>query len=238
MSLTTRPFAHLKEQDSPGYGSKINIGKPERIASVTGGVALVLYGLSKRSLGGAALSLLGGALIYRGSIGYCELYGKLGVNTAMPRAERGVHGNKGIKVERAIHVHRPAADVFRFWRRLENLPRFMPHLESVEEKTDRLSHWVVKGPLDQRVEWDAEIINEHPGSMISWQSLPGAVVQSAGTVRFDSEDGGSRVSVNLQYYPAGGAVGAKLAKILGESPEQQIDKDLVRFKELIESESA
>lgn len=238
MSLTTRPFAHVKELDDLGRENRVNIAKPERIASVAGGIALALYGLSRKSFSGAALSLLGGALIYRGSVGRCELYGKLGVNTALPRAERGVHGNKGIKVERAIHVNRPAGDVFRFWRHLENLPRFMPHLESVEEKTDRLSHWVVKGPLEQKIAWDAEIINEHPGSMISWQSLPGADVQSAGTVRFDSEEGGSRVSVNLQYYPTGGAFGAKVAKILGDAPEQQIDQDLARFKELIESEAA
>lgn len=238
MPLTTRPFAHLKELDSLGREDNTNIASTERIASVTGGLALVLYGLSRRSLSGLFFALLGGAFIYRGSSGRCELYSKLGVNTALPGAERGVHGNKGIKVERAIHVQRAPADVFRFWRKLENLPRFMPHLESVEEKSDRLSHWIVKGPLDSRVEWDAEIINEHPGSMISWQSLPGATVQSAGTVRFDEEDGGARVSVNLQYYPAGGAVGAKIAQILGDSPEKQIDQDLAQFKELIEKEAA
>ncbi len=46
------------------------------------------------------------------------------------------------------------------------------------------SHWVAAGPLGHQVEWDAEIINEVDGYLLAWQSLPGADVDSAGSVRF------------------------------------------------------
>jgi uncharacterized membrane protein len=236
MPLTTRPFAHLKELDAIRQEESTNVGLPERIGSITAGAALVLYGASRRSFGGSILAALGGVFIYRGASGYCELYNQLGVNTSVTHSGRGVPGNKGIKVEQSIHVNRQPGDLFQYWRRLDNLPRFLPHIESVEVKTERFSHWVIKGPADRRIEWDAEIINEHPGSMISWQSLPGSAVRSAGSVRFEPENDGTLVRINLQYLPVGGVLGATVARLLGDTPEDEIAEDLARFKELAEKE--
>lgn len=235
MPLTIRPFAHLKKLDSLGRDSITNVASPERIVSIAGGAALALYGASRRSWPGLVVALLGGAFIYRGTRGHCDLYDRLGINTATPHAERGVPDHHGVKVEHSTYVEKSPEEVFTFWRRLENLPLFMPHLESVEEKSDRLSHWVVKGPANRRVEWDAEIINEHHGRLISWQSLPGSTVQSAGSVRFEPEGSGTRVLVNLKYNPLAGKFGALVARLFGKSPKFQIEQDLARFKDIIES---
>ncbi len=88
------------------------------------------------------------------------------------------------------------------------------------------------------MEWDAEIINEHPGEMIAWRSLPGADVESAGTVRFESRNGGAstHLRVTLQYHPPAGRAGVTVAGILGESPERQLAADLRTFKEMMESD--
>jgi uncharacterized membrane protein len=165
------------------------------------------------------------------------MYRRLGVDTAHYHDEYGVPGNKGINVEREIRIHRPAAEIYDFWRQLSNLPQFMPHLISVEERDERTSHWVVKGPAGTRLSWDAEIINEHPGEMISWQSLPGAQVENAGTIRFHSvEDGQSTdVRVSLQYYPPVGSAGAAVARVLGEAPEQQMESDLASLRDILEA---
>lgn len=239
MSLVTRPFVHVTELDSVARHDDHNVADPERIASVGAGTALLATaGVFRRSPWAIALGLLGGALVYRGLSGRCALYKKMDINLAHPHEKRGVRGNRGIKLQAVTLIRRPAGELYHFWRNLENLPRFMPHLESVKEITDRISHWAVKGPLRSRVEWDAEIIEERPGKIIAWQTLPGAIVASAGSVRFDQEGEATRVKVCLQYEPVGGMAGATVAKLLGVAPEQHIAGDLVRWKELMEGMSA
>jgi uncharacterized membrane protein len=138
-------------------------------------------------------------------------------------------------VVQTISVQREPAEVFRYWRKLQNLARFMEHVESVEEIDTSRSRWVVRGPLGQRLHWDARIVNESEGEMIAWESLPGAEVNHAGSVWFDPEGrGGTTVKVILQYYPPAGAVGAATAHLMGEAPDQQVAEDLRRFKEIIE----
>lgn len=212
--------------------SHINVGWSERRGSVIAGAILIAAVFFRMSWRGKLALLLGGFLVQRGVTGHCAVYQRLGLNTAV----RG--GGRGLHVEKTIRVERPAQELFGFWRHLENLPQIMPHLESVQEKGERLSHWVVKGPAGQRVEWDAQIIREHPGQMIAWQSLPGAEVENAGSVWFKPMDGATEVKVAMQYNPPGGELGAAVASLLGESPEQQLEDDLRRFKEMMESSQA
>jgi uncharacterized membrane protein len=143
----------------------------------------------------------------------------------------------GRTTRKVITINRPREEIYAFWRKLENLPRFMNHLKSVAVQTDGRSHWVAKGPMNRDVEWDAEIIGETPNEMIAWRSLPGATVENAGTVRFEPAVGGrgTVVRVDLRYKIPGGAIGATLAKLFGESPEKQIPVDLMRLKQLLET---
>lgn len=241
MALTTRPFANAPELSRPldevSTSLHQNVEMPERVGSIAAGSGLLLYGLSRRSWTGVILALVGGGLLYRGSTGFCPAYKRLGINSRQMNDEVGVPGNKGIKVEKSIVISRPAAEIYRFWKNLENLPRFFAHVESVTEIDERRSHWTVRGPAGTHVEWTAQIVTDHPDELISWESLPGADVQNAGSVRFEpARDGsGTQVKVTLQYQPPAGVVGAAVAKLLGESPEQQLDSDLARLKELVES---
>ena len=237
MPLTAQPFAESRELDGLRATLNINVPAMERIGSVAAGAGFVAYGLSRRSLGGFLIALLGGALIGRGASGHCAAYEMMGVNSRKLNPERGVPGNKGIKVVQSIAVARPPQEVYRYWRKLENLPLFMEHVESVRELDQRRSAWVVKGPMGHNVEWTAQIISDHPDQMISWESLPGAEVQNAGSVWFEPAGGGSstELKVSLQYQPPAGVIGATVAKFFGEAPEQQLEADLSRFKKLIES---
>jgi uncharacterized membrane protein len=133
-------------------------------------------------------------------------------------------------------INRSPQDLFNFWRNLENLPRFMRHLESVQNFGQR-SHWVARGPLGVRVEWDAEIYRERPNEMIAWRSLEGADVDNTGSVHFTPAPvgRGTEVRVVLKYDPPAGKAGAAVAKLFGKAPEQQIREDLRRFKQLMEA---
>jgi uncharacterized membrane protein len=146
------------------------------------------------------------------------------------------NGKHGIHASGTCIVNRPPEEVYNFWRKFENLPRFMRHLESVEDMGNGRSRWRVKGPAGMQVQWEATIIADEPGRVITWRSLEGSDVDNAGAVRFEGAPGGrgTIVKVNIEYKPIGGALGAAVAKLFGEEPEQQLDDDLRRFKQVME----
>ncbi len=227
----------LRERPAqPGAGT--NVGDIERWLSLAGGAMLGLYGLSRRSPGGLALAAAGGALVYRGASGHCDLYQALGVNTAGRRGPAtAVPAGRGVKVEQSFTVNRPAGELFRAWSDLENLPRVMRHLESVRVLGGDRSHWVARGPLGHRAEWDAETYNRRDNELIAWRSLPGSEIETAGSVHFTPATGGrgTEVRVSLKYNPPGGKAGVAFAKLFGEDAESMIREDLRRFKQLTEA---
>jgi uncharacterized membrane protein len=139
-------------------------------------------------------------------------------------------------VAKSITINRPRQEVYDFWRALERLPEFMIHLESVTISRDGRSHWVAKAP-GGTVEWDAEITEDRPGELLSWQSVEGSDVPNGGSVRFADApaDRGTEIHVALHYDPPGGSAGAMVAKLFGEEPGQQLVDDLRRFKQVMET---
>jgi uncharacterized membrane protein len=168
---------------------------------------------------------------------YCAQ--RLGAGAEETTKARGLLGapqDHRIRVRRAITIDRPAEELYRFWRQLENLPRFMRHLESVQVLDERRSHWKAKAPLGRTVEWDAEITEDRPNELLAWRSLEGADVPNDGWVAFERAPGGrgTTVRVELRYDPPGGIVGATLARLFGEEPGQQAQEDLRAFKQVME----
>ena len=177
-------------------------------------------------------------LIRRGATGHCAMYHALNVTTADEDRKTFTHPfHQHIRVHKTVTVAKPVEEVYAFWRQLDNLPLFMEHLESVTITGEKTSHWVARAPRNQKVEWDAEIINEIPGELIAWRSTEGADIPNAGSVRFETLPAGrgTRVTVNLEYDPPAGILGAIIAKMFGEEPNQQVRDDLRRFKNLMEA---
>lgn len=141
----------------------------------------------------------------------------------------------------AVTVGRAPEDTYRAWRDLENLPAFMYHLESVTVEGADRSHWVSRSRLAQAttghpLEWDAQITEDEPNKRIAWQSLPGAPVENGGSVQFTpAPNGGTEVRVTIGYHMPGGVLGKAAATLFGESPDQQVNDDLRRFKQLLET---
>ncbi len=220
---------------------RINVGDKERLLSLLGGVALGLFGLSRRSLGGLGLAAVGGSLVYRGLTGHCVCYEMLGVSTAPPvSSATSVRAGHGVKVEDRIFIHRDAATLWRFWRKLENIGRIMQHLKGVEEIDDRRSRWIARGPLGLDIAWEAEIINEKENELIAWRSVDGSEVDTAGSVHFRElpHGRGTELRVVLKYDTHAVQLAGPVAQLLGAAPRQQIHQDLLRFKQLMETETA
>ncbi|MCG5445966.1 SRPBCC family protein [Micromonospora sp. NIE79] len=150
---------------------------------------------------------------------------------------RGSREGGPMELTATTTIRKPPPKVYAFWRDLGNLPTFMAHLEEIRTTGDRTSHWSASAPFGTNVEWDAEIVDEAPGEKIAWRSTGNADVPNAGTVRFvPAPDGlSTEVHVVLSYDIPGGAVGKAVAKYFGEEPHQQLDDDLRRLKQVLET---
>jgi uncharacterized membrane protein len=223
--------------------AEMNIGDVERWASALGGAALAAFGLKQlkedRPLAGAMIAAAAGGLIYRSATALGPAFWPAAIDTAVDRDDTRIalSGSRGVHVQEAVTINRAASELYDFWRRFEQLPRFMDHVVSVKPLGGRRSRWTVRAPAGRTAQWDAEIVNEVPGERIGWRTLPGADVISAGSVHFRPapRGRGTEVRVHLQYDPPAGKAGASVAWILGHEPSQTIREDLRRLKQLMET---
>ncbi|MFA9431879.1 SRPBCC family protein [Egicoccus sp. AB-alg2] len=170
------------------------------------------------------------------AIGSVAGVGMLDVVAAL-RALGDASGAREIRTTVSATILRDPDSVYGYWRDLANLPTFMSHVVRIEVLDGQRSHWVAEAPGGQRVEWDAEIVQDVPGKVLAWKSLPGAQVPNAGIVRFAPAPGdrGTEVTVEFEFSPPAGAAGAGVAKLFGEHPEQQARDDVRRLKQVLEA---
>jgi uncharacterized membrane protein len=134
-------------------------------------------------------------------------------------------------------VNRSPEEVYRFWRDFTNLPRVMRHLESVQLRGERRSHWVARIPGGVRVEWDAELVDDQPGELIAWRSLPGGDLETEGVVRFVPAPGGrgTEVHLDMKYRVPGGLLASTIGRFFGGAASILLHEDLRPLKQLLET---
>ncbi|OBI57256.1 SRPBCC family protein [Mycobacterium sp. E787] len=220
-----------------GHGAALLGGSDKlvwtRVAGDVLDVALLAAGVAARGAGRRRRGAVSAALL--GGIGAVDLYAAL--SAGRDGGARHANGARHRTLRAAVTVRRSPEDVYRFWRDLENLPSFMHHLQSVTAGSDGRSHWVASAPVGQPVQWDAQITEDRPNKRIAWQSLPGSAIHNGGSVEFTpARDGdGTEVRVRIGYQMPGGVVGKAAATLFGESPDQQVNDDLRRFKQILET---
>lgn len=150
---------------------------------------------------------------------------------ALPEAADGRQ-----QLQAVVTVNKPIEEVYAFWKNPSNYARFMDQIDSVQLTSGGMAHWKAKAPAGLSVEWDAQIMSDRPNELISWQSTDDSEVRNTGTVKFRRAAGnrGTEVELEMEFQPAGGAVGGKIAKIFEMIPKTQLKNDLRRFKQLME----
>lgn len=216
----------------PATGSsKINVGTTERILSAAGGLLLSYWSIKKKGITGTILATAGTSLLYRAMSGYCPL------NKAIDRDTAG-DVNEPVEITSRLTINKPKEMLYRYWRKLENLPNFMDHLEEVNQTGNNISLWVAKIPGGiGDVEWEAKVTKEEENHLIAWQSLPESEIDNAGEVRFENAPNGQGtiVETTISYRPPAGDVGEYAAKLLNPAFKKIVQKDLERFKNFMES---
>jgi len=96
---------------------------------------------------------------------------------------------------------------------------------------------IANAPVGRPLQWDAQITEDQPNKRIAWQSLPGSAIHNGGSIEFTpaSDGDGTEVRVRIGYQMPGGVVGKAAATLFGESPDQQVNDDLRRFKQILET---
>ncbi|MBA2661456.1 MAG: SRPBCC family protein [Bradymonadaceae bacterium] len=204
----------------------------QKWGQLLGGGALVLFGLSRRSLGGLFLAGVGAGLAYNGA----KTAGMLEAG-ALKRLALHTKAEHLVEIEKSVTIDRPIEEVYAFWRRLENLSLFMNHIEAVTELDARRSHWVASLPAGLTLEWEAEIIEERENEVLAWRSVEGSDIFNEGFVVFTEAPAGkgTEVHARIVYRPPVGAIGAKIAEFFSVIPGQVIKEDLRQFKCILEA---
>ena len=204
------------------------LGKTERAISALGG-SLLVYFVSRKHKRETLLLAGGGYLLYRAISGKCP------ISKAIREGGRD-HRPSNINVRTQVTVNSPREEVYAFWRRLENLPLFMKHIESVDELSDTVSAWKVRipGGLGD-IRWEADIVRDIENTEISWQSAPGASIENAGKINFsDAPSGATRIDVMISYRAPMGVLGERLSRLLTPVFREMIEKDIQGFKQFME----
>ena len=228
-------FQHVRQEPN-GYTTHenntfINVNTPERILSLAAGALLIYKGLKNlrdKPILAVTEALTGGLMLFRGATGHCPIYSQMGTDTSKV---------ENINVKCNFTVNKNRADVYAFWRRLENLPLFMRHIKSVEELGEKTSRWKAKLPGNiGDVIWIAEIV-EDKDYFIGWQSKEGSDIFNAGKVEFKDAPGGQGTEIQavISYKAPGGALGTQIGKLLNPVFENFVREDVRNFKQFIES---
>lgn len=219
----SRPAAQLEvRRESRSPAARV-------LASVAGG-AIALYGLRRRDRIGSALSMAGLALLSRGA-----------TNRDL-RDIRARSRRSGIHILKSATIDAPVEQVFAFLTNWEKFPHWMSHVRGVRSLGSRgavgeRTHWEVDGPASgTTASWDAVTTRFEPNRLVAWKSVGAEGIRQIGRMRFrELDDGGTRVTVDLQYSPPIGVRGHGVAALFKRDPESQIDDDLARLKRVIET---
>jgi len=135
-------------------------------------------------------------------------------------------------VEEAIEVQVPVSAAYDRWAHFESFPLFMEGIVEVRMLDESFIHWVAEIG-GRRREWDAEIILRVPDRVIEWRSIDSS--EPSGEVRFQQLDPSrTRVQVHLESEPRA----KQTADSSGGLDNRRVQKDLQRFKEVVETAAA
>jgi uncharacterized membrane protein len=204
-----------RQRDGSQIGQLSYTDRISMAASVLGGMALAIYGISRRSWKGIGLAA-GGAYVAYGAV----------AGNLKPEQRQ---------IRIAFTINRPPEEVYNFVRDRQNWPRFIqgPQLQSQDGKFLSVT-WGKR--MGFRGACEAEITDEQPGEFIAWSSRPGSV-DHRGVLHFQPSPGdrGTEISIAMEFRTSAAPINRAWASLQSTDPEQQIRESLRHVKQLLEA---
>jgi len=134
-----------------------------------------------------------------------------------------------------VTIARPVEEVFGFYREFTNLPRFLGDVMQVENIDAATSRWTIQGPLGLRLHWTVRITDARANDYIRYETVTAPALKTSWEIRFapGRQRGETEIRETLQT-PLGGA-GRALLALIGKFPVQEMDANLNRLKQLLET---
>lgn len=214
---------------------RVNLMQVDRWGYVAAGAALLAWGMRRRGLLGGGAGGMAAWLMYQAYTGNNPMFEPLDIRVNRHPAETGA--SETIVVEDALTIGKPREEIYRFWRDLNNLPRFAPWVRKVEVLDELRSRWEVEGPHGAGMQWESEITRDIPNEEIGWRTTANRSVANFGSVSFrDAPAGrGTIVRVHLEYVSPAGSLGAAVARLMGRAPQSMVEQSLRSLKQLLEA---
>jgi uncharacterized membrane protein len=167
--------------------------------------------------------------------GVAVLAGVRAIRAAGSNGAHAAHENKHRTYTRSITIYRPPTEVYMFWRNLSTLALAVERVLRVEPLDNTRSRWVIQGPGKDEFDFVADIVVDEPGKVLAWRTEESPVPHHA-RVEFSEAPGGrgTEVRVWLSYEPPAGGLGAAIARLSGDEPDQLLRTGLRRIKQVIE----
>jgi uncharacterized membrane protein len=200
-----------------------NISDMESLVSVVAGSGLAFSGLRRqRSL---ALTLLGGALVYRGLTRHCPVYQAAGIHHAETQSKRSA----------VVTILRGTEEIYQFCSEMRNFPQFVSFLEDSQPDEGGLYRWTLRTPMGRRYEWKVEVYEQSEGRVLRWRSLEDAPLQVKGSLEFEPAPAnrGTRVRATIEFRRGGGQ--GLLANLVKPFAKHKLSHDLSQLKQLMEA---
>ncbi len=135
-------------------------------------------------------------------------------------------------IEKSIDIYAPLHTVYNQWTQFEDYPKFMEWVREVKQIDEKRLHWcaVIEG---REQEWDSAIVEQTPGTRITWKNFNNAVED--GMVSFTTIYEGTRVTLQMTYDPE------QLPEPESKGDprmalSRRVERVLQRFKEFIEAQ--
>jgi len=207
----------------------VTLGEGERTLSAIAG-SLLLYFVAKRHRVDSLLLAGGGYLLYRAVSGHCPL-------TSLYRGAVPGERASNVNVRAQVIVNRPRAEVYAFWRNLENLPLFMKHIDHIDVIDAKTSAWKLRLPAGLGdVRWESRIVKDIRDEELSWHSVEGAAIENTAKINFtDTPAGATRIDVMVSYRAPMGVMGERIGRLLTPLFKDKIEADIHHFKYYIEN---
>ncbi len=129
-----------------------------------------------------------------------------------------------------VEVDAPIELVWNLWSDLEQMPRWMKWIDSVQVKSDNpeISRWKLASS-GLEFSWLSRILKLVPQQIIQWESIDG--LPNRGAIRFYDRHTSSIVKLTVAY-AIPGILGQLMDNLfLGRIVESTIQQDLERFKD-------
>jgi uncharacterized membrane protein len=221
--LTTK---HTTMQHNSDQRISLKIDIPERLIAIAAGALLIGNALGKRKIS-MLQAAAGGFLVYKGMRGYRHSKEDADYVKTHPR---------NINIRAQVTVKQPIEEVYAFWRNLENLPRFMKHIDKVSATNDAGTQWNFStSGVTGLLEWDAEIVKEEKNRLLGWHSLPGSSIENSGKVVFEPQgENVTEIHIVISYKAPFGNAGEKIARWINPLLEDMIREDIEAYKHYAE----